>query len=168
MTRAGAADPKDRQRSQGRPRRPQRQRQDHADEDGSRAPRPHRRLGADRPPRGRQSGGSPAVVVAQRLADVLRRPFVVGAPRVRRPTSRGHGLAARAERLLDRSASRHRDDIPTTFSRGLRQKAAITLAFIRPFKLLLVDEPFVGLDEPGKQALLALFDSASHNAARRL
>ena len=48
-----------------------------------------------------------------------------------------------------------RDDIPTTFSRGLRQKAAITLAFIRPFKLMLVDEPFVGLDEPGKQALLA-------------
>ena len=54
--------------------------------------------------------------------------------------------------LLDR-----RDDLPMTFSRGLRQKAAITLAFIRPFELLLVDEPFVGLDRTGRDALLDLF-----------
>jgi ABC-2 type transport system ATP-binding protein len=54
--------------------------------------------------------------------------------------------------LLDR-----RDDLPMTFSRGLRQKAAITLAFIRPFEILLVDEPFVGLDRTGRDALLDLF-----------
>ena len=65
-------------------------------------------------------------------------------------------------------SARGRDDIPTTFSRGLRQKAAITLAFIRPFTLLLVDEPFVGLDEPGKQALLSLFDAASQRGATLL
>jgi ABC-type multidrug transport system ATPase subunit len=68
----------------------------------------------------------------------------------------------RGEELLEQvGLSARRDDIPTTFSRGLRQKAAITLAFIRPFKLMLVDEPFVGLDEPGKQALLRMFDAAS-------
>ena len=44
-----------------------------------------------------------------------------------------------------------------TFSRGLRQKAAIALAFIRPFEILLVDEPFVGLDRTGRDALLELF-----------
>ena len=54
--------------------------------------------------------------------------------------------------LLDR-----KDDLPMTFSRGLRQKAAISLAFIRPFELLLVDEPFVGLDRTGRDALLDLF-----------
>jgi len=54
--------------------------------------------------------------------------------------------------LLDR-----RDDLPMTFSRGLRQKAAIALAFIRPFELMLVDEPFVGLDRTGRDALLELF-----------
>ena len=49
------------------------------------------------------------------------------------------------------------DDLPTTFSRGLRQKAAIAIAFVRPFEVLLVDEPFVGLDQPGREALLELF-----------
>jgi ABC-2 type transport system ATP-binding protein len=74
-----------------------------------------------------------------------------------------------AEQLLSQvGLEARRDDIPTTFSRGLRQKAAITLAFIRPFKLLLVDEPFVGLDEPGKQALLRLFDNATQRGATLL
>ena len=79
--------------------------------------------------------------------------------------ARLHGVddwQPRAEELLEQiGLTARRDDIPTTFSRGLRQKAAITLAFVRPFELMLVDEPFVGLDEPGKQALLELFDAAS-------
>jgi len=52
------------------------------------------------------------------------------------------------------------DDLPTRFSRGMRQKTAIALAFIRPFSLLLVDEPFVGLDAPGRRALVELIDDA--------
>jgi ABC-2 type transport system ATP-binding protein len=83
--------------------------------------------------------------------------------------ARLHGVddwQGRAEELLDQiGLGARRDDIPTTFSRGLRQKAAITLAFIRPFKIMLVDEPFVGLDEPGKQALLRMFDAASKRGA---
>ena len=57
------------------------------------------------------------------------------------------------------------DDLPTRFSRGLKQKAAIAIAFIRPFELMLVDEPFVGLDADGKEALLDLFDQASAEGA---
>ena len=67
-----------------------------------------------------------------------------------------------AERLLERFGIGHRaEDLPITFSRGLKQKAAICLAFIRPFQTLLVDEPFVGLDTRGRAELLALFDEAS-------
>jgi ABC-type multidrug transport system ATPase subunit len=57
------------------------------------------------------------------------------------------------------------DDLPNRFSRGLRQKASIAIAFIRPFEVLLVDEPFVGLDANGKQALLELLDEARSDGA---
>lgn len=57
------------------------------------------------------------------------------------------------------------DDLPNTFSRGLRQKASIALAFVRPFELLLVDEPFVGLDAAGKSGLLELLDQAADDGA---
>jgi ABC-type multidrug transport system ATPase subunit len=60
-----------------------------------------------------------------------------------------------------------RDHLPGTFSRGLRQKAAIAIAFVRPFEVLLVDEPFVGLDQPGREALLELLGRA-HRAGAAL
>lgn len=79
--------------------------------------------------------------------------------------ARLHGVETgsdRAEELLSRLQLQNRaDDIPTTFSRGLRQKAAIALALVRPFRVLLVDEPFVGLDEAGKQSLMELLDEAA-------
>ncbi len=69
-----------------------------------------------------------------------------------------HGVEASeqdVDELIDRVGLLHRaDDLPARFSRGLRQKTSIALALIRPFKLLLVDEPFVGLDASGKEALL--------------
>ncbi|MFM2079014.1 MAG: hypothetical protein RJA49_2904 [Actinomycetota bacterium] len=76
-----------------------------------------------------------------------------------------HGVAQwqpKAEELLERlQLGGRRDDIPTTFSRGLRQKAAITLGMVRPFDVLLVDEPFVGLDSNGKTTLLELLDESA-------
>lgn len=60
------------------------------------------------------------------------------------------------------------DDLPSTFSRGLKQKAAIALAFVRPFDVLLVDEPFVGLDRTGREALMELFAAAHDEGATLL
>ncbi len=57
------------------------------------------------------------------------------------------------------------DDLPSKFSRGLRQKASLLLGLARPFSLLLVDEPFVGLDAPGRQALLGLLDEVHADGA---
>lgn len=71
-----------------------------------------------------------------------------------------HGVDAGADEidgLIERVELSHRaDDLPARFSRGLRQKTSIALGLIRPFELLLVDEPFVGLDVTGKEALLGI------------
>jgi ABC-2 type transport system ATP-binding protein len=83
-----------------------------------------------------------------------------------------HGVSewqAKAEELMGRlNLTDRRDDIPTTFSRGLRQKAAIALGMVRPFDVLLVDEPFVGLDSNGKETLLQLLDEAAQVGATLL
>ncbi|MFK7916943.1 MAG: ABC transporter ATP-binding protein [Ilumatobacter sp.] len=57
------------------------------------------------------------------------------------------------------------DDVPSTFSRGLKQKAAIAIAFVRPFDVMLIDEPFVGLDRSGRAALLDLLSWAHADGA---
>jgi ABC-type multidrug transport system ATPase subunit len=86
--------------------------------------------------------------------------------------SRLHGVEdwrPRADELVERVGLADRvDALPATFSRGLKQKAAITLALVRPFELLLVDEPFVGLDATGKAALLELFDESFRAGATML
>jgi len=47
----------------------------------------------------------------------------------------------------------------TTFrhdSVGLKQKTGLILGLIRPFTVMLVDEPFVGLDTPGQETLVEI------------
>lgn len=80
-----------------------------------------------------------------------------------------HGVAVEEsdlDDLLERVGISHRaDDLPARFSRGLRQKASIAVGLVRPFEVLLVDEPFVGLDAPGKDALLGIFDELHADGA---
>ena len=83
--------------------------------------------------------------------------------------SRLHGVEDWEDRghdLLERLGLAHRaDDLPSRFSRGLRQKTAIALALVRPFDLLLVDEPFVGLDPQGRDAMVELLAEAHAGGA---
>jgi ABC-type multidrug transport system ATPase subunit len=75
-------------------------------------------------------------------------------------TCRLHGAEEWEERAVEllglMGLTERADDLPSRFSRGLRQKTAIVLAFVRPFEILLVDEPFVGLDPPGRNSLVGL------------
>ncbi|MBS1848398.1 MAG: ABC transporter ATP-binding protein [Actinobacteria bacterium] len=67
----------------------------------------------------------------------------------------GNGFDGYAQDLAERFKIADRlDDLPARFSRGLRQKTSLILGIARPFSVLLVDEPFVGLDAPGKNTLL--------------
>ena len=57
------------------------------------------------------------------------------------------------------------DDLPLSLSRGLRQRAALAVALGRPFKVLLIDEPFVGLDPDGRGLLADLLYRARADGA---
>jgi ABC-type multidrug transport system ATPase subunit len=80
-----------------------------------------------------------------------------------------HGAEVTADdvdAVIERVGLAHRaDDLPSRFSRGLRQRTSIAIGLIRPFELLLVDEPFVGLDLAGKHALLEIFDELHADGA---
>ncbi len=64
------------------------------------------------------------------------------------------GFAERAEHLLDLFDLTERATfLPPQLSRGMRQKTALACALIRPYSLLVLDEPVVGLDARAVTAL---------------
>lgn len=64
------------------------------------------------------------------------------------------GWQERAQELLALFELEDRaDDLPRSLSHGLKQKAALVVSLVRPFDLLLVDEPYVGLDPPAQRAI---------------
>ncbi len=78
----------------------------------------------------------------------------------------GDGFDGYAETVAEKLGLTDRlDELPSRFSRGLRQKTSLLLGLARPFSLLLVDEPFVGLDAPGRLALLDLLQEVHDDGA---
>jgi len=80
-----------------------------------------------------------------------------------------HGVddgGARAGELIERlGLAEWEDSLPSEFSHGMRQKASIAIALVRPFAVLLADEPFDGLDPPSRDVLFELLAEARAGGA---
>ena len=72
----------------------------------------------------------------------------------------------RIDGLLDRLGLVSRSNfLPRHLSRGMRQKTQIACAFVRPFDVLLLDEPIVGLDPPSRATLRSFLLEAKRDGA---
>jgi heme exporter protein A len=69
---------------------------------------------------------------------------IYGVPDVERRVARGLELAHLADRA---------DEAVSGYSRGMRQRLALERALIHDPRLLLLDEPFTGLDEAAREGL---------------
>jgi ABC-2 type transport system ATP-binding protein len=71
-----------------------------------------------------------------------------------------HGVeepAARIDELIGRlGLDGWEDALGAELSKGMKQKASIALALVRPFAVLLADEPLDGLDPPSREVLFEL------------
>jgi ABC-2 type transport system ATP-binding protein len=80
-----------------------------------------------------------------------------------------HGVTeagTRASELMERlGLGEWEDSLPSEFSHGMRQKASIAIALVRPFAVLLADEPFDGLDPPSRDVLFELLAEARQAGA---
>jgi ABC-2 type transport system ATP-binding protein len=103
--------------------------------------------------------------VRARVAMVPDNPLLYGDLTVREHVELvtvAHGCAgpdaqSNIDALLERLGLGHRSGFrPAELSRGMRQKAQLACALIRPAALLLLDEPVVGLDPPSQALLHAI------------
>lgn len=71
-----------------------------------------------------------------------------------------------SERLMERfGLDGQRDQLPSSYSRGMRQKLALVIALAAMPRLLLLDEPYGPLDPGAAEVLSSLLDGARSSGA---
>jgi heme exporter protein A len=74
-----------------------------------------------------------------------------------------HEPLERADELLERTDLKlFSNRLPTSISRGMRQRLAIARAIVHDPKIVLMDEPFTGLDRQGCDWLAQWIGQLSH------
>jgi ABC-2 type transport system ATP-binding protein len=71
------------------------------------------------------------------------------------------GLEGRIDALLERLDLLDKgNDLVLTLSKGMKQKLAVACGFIHDAKVLLFDEPLIGIDPKGQRELLTMIEAA--------
>jgi ABC-2 type transport system ATP-binding protein len=75
-------------------------------------------------------------------------------------------LEERAGRMLELfGLAERRHLLPRELSRGMRQKAQLACGLLRPFEVVILDEPASGLDPPSRRALHSLLQDVKDEGA---
>jgi ABC-2 type transport system ATP-binding protein len=114
-----------------------------------------------------------AIEARRRLAFVPDQPLLYEDLTVAnhlRLVAQAHGAPGDVEErigeLLGRLDLAHRADfLPHELSRGMRQKAQLACALVRPFEVLLLDEPVAGLDVAAVETLAEILAEARARGA---
>lgn len=114
-----------------------------------------------------------AVTIRRRIGVVSHQPLLYGdLSAVENLTFYGRmydvsDLPRRIEELLDWvGLSARRNDAVRTFSQGMRQRLAIARAFLHDPAILLLDEPFSGLDQQATAMLSQVLNNTSSSKPR--
>jgi ABC-2 type transport system ATP-binding protein len=124
--------------------------------------------GTSAPTAGRVSGRPATVAYVPERAPVrLRmttRQYIAHMGRLRGLSA--DSVRARASELYERLGLLPGPDVPIgSLSKGNSQKVAVVQAFLRPVELLVVDEPYTGLDAHASGAVRALLAEAARDGA---
>jgi len=80
---------------------------------------------------------------------------------VSRAFDQGDALAIHGEALLERlGLSAKRDELVMTLSKGMKQKLMIACALVHDPRVLMLDEPLIGIDPLGQREVKALLQEA--------
>jgi len=75
-------------------------------------------------------------------------------------------FASRADALLSHlDLGERRNSLVGTLSKGMKQKVSVACAFIHSARILLFDEPFIGIDPAGQRAVRELIEGAASAGA---
>lgn len=117
--------------------------------------------GLIRPTAGRVRGGAPEVVVSMQFQEPQLLPWLTAEDNISLVLPKGRQSLPAARDLLAHVGLADAAGLyPSSLSGGMQQRVALCRALAAPYDLLLLDEPFRGLDPDTRRQAMTLVDES--------